>query len=65
MKFVETLLKRLEQAQVEQAHSALTQPQGRDAFEYGRMVGMYAGIAHARSVLVDMISEAEDLDDKL
>ena len=65
MNFVETLLKKLEEEQMKQAHAALASPQGRDDFEYGRMVGMYAGIGHARTVLMDMISEAEDRDDKL
>ena len=65
MNFVETLLKRLETVQMEHAHAALASPQGRDDFEYGRMVGIYAGIGHARTVLMDMISEAEDHDDKL
>lgn len=65
MNFVETLMKRLETEQMAHAHSALSQAQGRDAFEYGRMVGMYAGIDHARKVILDLISEAEDRDDKL
>lgn len=65
MSFVEALLKALEEAQAKHAHQALAQPQGRDDFEYGRMCGLYAGLAHARSILVEMISEDEDRNNEL
>jgi hypothetical protein len=63
--FAETLLKKLEEEQVRQAHAALAQPQGRDDFEYGRMCGLYAGIGHARQVLTQLISEDADRNDGL
>lgn len=65
MSFVETLLKRIEQERDATAHAAMRAPQGRDAFEYGRMCGLYAGIERARELLVEMISEADDADDRL
>lgn len=63
--FVETLLARFDAELNEHAHAALTSPQNRDDFEYGRVCGLYGGIYRARSILKDMISEADDIDDKL
>jgi hypothetical protein len=59
---IDLLLKRLEQAQLELAKSALQQPQGRDAFDYGRAVGMYAGLEHAVNVLLDLVAEKDRKD---
>lgn len=56
------MLRRLEEAQAALAHSSLRAPQGRDAFEYGRAVGLYAGIEHAKAVLIDMVAEKERKD---
>ena len=42
------------------AKEALAQPQSRDAFEYGRVVGMYAGLERAVNVLFDLIKEDEE-----
>ena len=42
------------------AKEALAQPQSRDAFEYGRVVGMYAGLEQAVNVLLDLIKEDEE-----
>ncbi len=59
---IETLLQRLEQSQADLARDALQQPQGRDTFEYGRVVGMYAGLELAKTVLIDMVAEKERRD---
>lgn len=59
---IETLLQRLEQSQADLARDALAQPQGRDTFEYGRVVGMYAGLELAKTVLIDMVAEKERKD---
>ena len=56
---LETLLQRLEQSQTDLARDALQQPQGRDTFEYGRVVGMFAGLELAKTVLIDMVAEDE------
>jgi hypothetical protein len=59
---IETLLQRLEQSQAELARDALQQPQSRDAFEYGRVVGMFAGLELAKTVLIDTVEENERKD---
>jgi hypothetical protein len=53
------MLQRLEQSQADLARDALQQPQGRDTFEYGRVVGIYAGLELAKTVLIDMVAEDE------
>lgn len=63
--FVEILLSKLDGALAEQAVQALIAPQGRDAFDYGRACGFYAGLHHARETLREMISETDDHDDQL
>jgi hypothetical protein len=59
---IETLLQRLEQSQAELARDALQQPQGRDLFEYGQVVGIYAGLELAKTVLIDTVAESERKD---
>ena len=59
---IEAFLQRLVQAQADLARDALEQPQGRDTFEYGRVVGMYAGLELAKTVLIDMVAEKERKD---
>jgi hypothetical protein len=59
---IEAFLQRLEQAQADLARDALEQPQGRDTFEYGRVVGIYAGLELAKTVLIDMVAEKERKD---
>lgn len=59
---LETLLQRLEAEQARLATEALQRPAGKDAFEYGRAVGMYAGLEQAKQVLVDMVAERDKKD---
>ena len=59
---VEMLLMRLEEEQKKLAISAMEQPSGRDIFDYGRAVGMYAGIEHAKRTLLDLVSERDRKD---
>lgn len=59
---IETLLQRLEQSQADLAREALSQPQSRDLFEYGRVVGIYSGLELAKTVLIDMVAEKERKD---
>lgn len=59
---IEALLQRLEQSQVDLARDALGQPQSRDLFEYGKVIGMYAGLELAKTVLIDMVAEKERRD---
>ena len=59
---IETLLQRLEQSQADLAREALGQPQSRDLFEYGRVVGMFTGLELAKTILIDMVAEKERKD---
>jgi hypothetical protein len=59
---IEVLLQRLEQSQADLARDALEQPQGRDLFEYGKVVGIYAGLELAKTVLIDTVAEKERKD---
>jgi hypothetical protein len=52
-------LQRLETAQAELAKEALERPAGREGFDYGRVVGMYAGLALAKETIIDMVAEHE------
>ena len=65
MRRIEPLLQRLETEQAQLAKEALAQPQNRDSFEYGRVVGMYAGLERAVTVLLDLIKEEEERGYKL
>ena len=56
---IDFLLKRLEEEQIELAKNTLQQPHGRDAFEYGRAVGLYAGLERARTILLDAVDEKD------
>lgn len=53
------LVRRLEEEQAQLAQDALGQPSGRDAFEYGRMVGIYAGLQLAKETLLNIQQEDE------
>ena len=53
------LLTRLEEEQLAIAKAALTSPMQRDAFEYGRVAGIYAGLEKARLMLVDLLNDAD------
>jgi hypothetical protein len=59
---IEMLLQRLETEQARLAREALEHPSGREPFDYGRAVGMYAGLEHARRTLIDMVAERESKD---
>jgi hypothetical protein len=56
------LLQRLETAQAELAKEALERPTGKDGFDYGRAVGMYAGLELAKTTLIEMVAERERKD---
>jgi hypothetical protein len=54
---IDKVLNLLTNAQQELAIAALRTPNSHDAFEYGRMVGMYAGIERAIEVILSTIKE--------
>lgn len=57
---IETLLQRLETEQAKLATEALRRPAARDPFEYGRVVGMYAGLELAKESLLSLVKENEE-----
>lgn len=59
---IEILLQRLEEEQLRLAKSAMEQPAGREPFDYGRAIGMYAGIEHAKRTMLDLVTERDRKD---
>jgi len=59
---IEMFLQRLETEQARLAREALERPSERDAFAYGRAVGFYAGLEHAKTVILNLIDEKERKD---
>lgn len=55
---LETLLQRLEAEQAELARQTLEQPIPGD-FNYGKAVGMYAGLEVAKRALIDLVAEKD------
>lgn len=58
---LENLLQRLEAEQATLARQALEQPQPGE-FNYGKAVGVYAGLEVAKRVLIDMVAEKDKRD---
>lgn len=59
---VEILLRRLEDEQKTLAIEALSRPQGKDTYDYGRVVGIYAGLEQAKNLILDTMAEKEAKD---
>lgn len=59
---IATLLRVIEDAQATLAKDSLMKPAGRDVFEYGRAVGMYAGLEHAKDLIIGLVAERERKD---
>lgn len=59
---VEILIRRLNDEQTTLAKEALERPQGREAYDYGRVVGMYAGLEQAKTLINEMLAEKEAKD---
>lgn len=55
----DALLKRIENEMAACAQQALARPAERDAFEYGRMAGLYAGMNRVREIVLLMNDEAD------
>jgi len=56
---VEHLLRLLEQKQADLAKGLLSAPLGRDAFEFGRSTGLYAGLEMAKEAILGFYEDAE------
>lgn len=59
---IDFYLRRLDEEQTRLAKEALLHPQARDAYEYGRVVGLIAGLEHAKTLLLDLVVEQEKKD---
>ena len=57
---IDKVLNAITNAQQELAIAALRSPNSHDAFEYGRMVGMYAGLERALEVILSTIKEEDE-----
>jgi len=56
---IEMFLQRLEVEQAQLAKEALERPAGHDGYDYGRVVGMYAGLQLAKETIINMVAEHE------
>lgn len=56
---ISLLIQRIGDAQAALARDALEKPASRDSFEYGRVVGMYAGLEQAKEVLSELVTEQD------
>lgn len=59
---IEKAIMLIEKEQQELAAAALRSPNSRDAFEYGRVSGVYAGLERAKQVLISTITTEENDD---
>lgn len=55
---IETLLQRLEAEQSAMAVEAMERPSGKTEFDYGRVIGIYAGLQRAKDILIETVAEA-------
>lgn len=62
---IETILQRLDALQREFAAEALGKPQGKDAFDYGRAIGVYTGLEQAKQLIIGIHRDAEERDREL
>jgi hypothetical protein len=59
---IDMVLRRLEEEQTQFAKEALLQPQGHGAFDYGRSVGVYAGLELAKDILIGIVADQDRRD---
>lgn len=57
---IERILSKLKTAQAEWANQVLAGSTGRDAYEFGRVSGVYQGLLRAEKMITDIIGEADD-----
>lgn len=56
---IDALLRKIDNEMAECAQTALARPAARDAFEYGRMSGIYAGMNRVREIILQINDEAD------
>lgn len=54
---IEVVIQRIEREQSILSREALAKPAGREPFDYGRVVGMYAGLEQAKQTILAMFDE--------
>lgn len=54
---IEQVVHRLVQMEQEYALTACLKPSGKEAFDYGRMVGRVQGLGRAREAIVELLEE--------
>ena len=62
---INDLVRRLEERQAEFAKAALAMPAHRDAFEYGRACGLYAGLEDAKNLILNFVADKDAKDNNL
>lgn len=58
---LETILAAIDQQMAEVAKDALRAP-GKELFDYGRSVGLYAGLEQAKTIIIDLVKETDARD---
>jgi hypothetical protein len=58
---IDKVISLLTEAQSQVATTAIRTPNSHDVFEYGRMVGMYAGLERAVEIILSTIKEDDDV----
>jgi hypothetical protein len=56
---IERFIQHLDEEQARVARQALERPAGKEAFDYGRVAGYYAGLERAKQLYVEMFAEKE------
>lgn len=59
---VETVLQRIEDEMAQVSRDAMERPAGRTEFEYGRAIGIYAGLDRAKELIVGLYRDADERD---
>lgn len=62
---LEVYLQKLEDAKTNLARAAMEKSGSRDAFDYGRATGIYAGLEMAKAIYVEMFADKERRDKDL
>jgi len=57
---IEKIIESIKRHQAEYAHAVLIAPPGRDAYEFGRVCGIYQGLRQAEQLINEAIGEPDD-----
>ncbi|CAB4145672.1 hypothetical protein UFOVP1204_5 [uncultured Caudovirales phage] len=62
MRIEERIIRAIRDQKSELAESSLARPQERDAFEFGRVSGMYVGLSRALQIIENILNEDKEED---